>query len=406
MHPVFDARGRLVLYLATWLPIAGLLAALLAQDGIAWLEAVLLAGPLALIYAFICLAAWYPSRALPLRHALLWRVISTHALAAVLSSSIWQLAGAGWSLVLDRSGLFAGAYSRYGERLTLFFIFGLLLYLLAAAASYLGIAFESSRAAEKLALDAQQREAMAARELELGRSFQRRLLPPQSQQREGYRLATRNLPAQGVAGDFYDYFELPDGRLALAVADVSGKGIAASLVMATVKAVLPLLAAERSVVETLAELNRRLASELSAREFVALTLAFLDPRSGVLELANAGLPDPYVVTGGQAPRMLEVPQPRLPLGLRKEITYGSIEARLAPGEALLMLTDGLPEAPITEGEPLGYEALGELIGGCAGEPDTWLDDLFQRVEAATLDRRDDDWTALLVRPTLGSTSDS
>ncbi len=398
MHPVFAARRRLVLYLASWLPAALLLAVLLVQAGVGWSEALVLAFPLALVYAFICLAAWYPSRAVPLRHALLWRVVSAQALAALLSSSIWQLAGAGWSLLLDRNNIFAGAYSRYTERLALFFVFGLLLYLLAAAASYLGIAFENSREIEKKALEAQQREAMAARELQLGRSLQRRLLPPESRQGRDFDLAARNLPAQGVAGDFYDYFTLPDGRLALAVADVSGKGIAASLVMASVKAVLPLLAAERSVVETLAELNRRLVKELEAREFVALALAFLDPRDGRLELANAGLPDPYLLRLGLPPTPLEVPQPRLPLGLRKEINYRSLQARLGAGERLLMFTDGLPEAPIEEGEPLGYEALAELVAKSGGTPDVWLDALLRRVEEATLPRRDDDWTALVVEP--------
>ncbi|HSS44398.1 MAG TPA: SpoIIE family protein phosphatase, partial [Thermoanaerobaculia bacterium] len=110
----------------------------------------------------------------------------------------------------------------------------------------------------------------AEKELELARSIQRRLLPPAEIEGDGYRVAARNLPARFVAGDFYDVFPLSDGTVGLVVADVSGKGIGASLIMASVKSVVPLVASGRSVSETLRELNRKLSGELAAREFVAL----------------------------------------------------------------------------------------------------------------------------------------
>lgn len=396
-----------MVYLGAWLPVGLLLTVLVQQvGGVAWLLALALAFPLAQIYAFICLASWYPSRAQPLRRATVWQVLAGHALAAALSSSLWQLAGAAWALALGRLPRFAGAYDSFVQQIPLFFGLGLLLYLLAAAASYLYLAFEAFYQAERQALEARKNQELAQRELDLARSLQRRLLPPPERTGDGYRIAARNLAARFVAGDFYDYFQLPDGSLRIAVADVVGKGTAASLIMATVKAMLPLIAAERSVVETLRELNRRLAAELAEREFVALALASFDPASRRLEIANAGLPDPYHLPSGRggnpgggsagAVSTIEAPLPRLPLGLRPEVAYDSVEVELAPGERVLFLTDGLPEAPTADGEPLGYEALPRFLDHRDAEPEAWLDRLLERLREATVEEQDDDWTALVL----------
>ena len=238
----------------------------------------------------------------------------------------------------------------------------------------------------------------AERELQLARSLQSRLLPPAEIAGEGYRIAARNLAARVVAGDFYDVFRLADGAVGLAVADVVGKGMAASLIMASAKARLSLLAADRPAPETLRELNRVLASELSAREFVALVFARYDPSSGTVMLANAGLPDPYRIRKGEPPLPLAVPGPRLPLGVRREVPYEALQLRLEPGDRLLLLTDGLAEAPTPTGEPLGYAALAGLIASDRGaaSPLVWLDGLLERVRQETSPALEDDWTALLL----------
>jgi Stage II sporulation protein E (SpoIIE) len=263
----------------------------------------------------------------------------------------------------------------------------------------------------------------AEKELLLARELQGRLLPPPEIAGEGYRVAARNLPARLVAGDFYDSFLLPDGAVGVAVGDVAGKGMAAALIMASVKAMLPLVAAERSAAATLREVNRRLAAELPGREFVALALARFDPAGGRLELANAGLPDPYLLAPGQPPAPLVVPGPRLPLGVRHDVEYRSLGLCLAPGERVLLFTDGLAEAPAAGGEPLGYGALAALLaadgsggqGGGDGEgagggrdghdahdddvresPLAWIDRLLERVRGATQPLLEDDWTALVL----------
>ncbi|HEY7214827.1 MAG TPA: PP2C family protein-serine/threonine phosphatase [Thermoanaerobaculia bacterium] len=237
----------------------------------------------------------------------------------------------------------------------------------------------------------------AERELQLARDLQSRLLPPAELAGEGYRVAARNLAARVVAGDFYDVFRLADGAVGLTVADVAGKGMAASLIMASAKARLPLLAADRPAEETLRELNRVLAAELSAREFVALAFARFDPSSGALTLANAGLPDPYLLRPGEPPRPLDVPGPRLPLGARREVPYEALQLRLEPGDRLLMLTDGLAEAPTPAGEPLGYaELAGLMTMDDGGTLLGWLDGVLERVRARTGAGLEDDWTVLAV----------
>lgn len=236
----------------------------------------------------------------------------------------------------------------------------------------------------------------AEKELELARSIQERLLPADEIEGDGYRVALRNIPAHYVAGDFYDVFSLPDGALGLVVADVAGKGVGSSLIMASVKAVLPLLAAGRSVEATLEALNVKLCEELERRQFVALCFARFDPAGGEVVLANAGLPDPYLLRPGEAPATLAVPGPRLPLGLREEQSYRTLKVALKPADRLLILTDGLPEAPTAAAEPLGYERLTALFPPPGATPAAWLDDLLKAVRRVAKPEIEDDWTALLL----------
>jgi hypothetical protein len=243
---------------------------------------------------------------------------------------------------------------------------------------------ESERQAA--ALDAQA-AGFAREQLELARDLQQRLLPPPTLETDRYRVTARNVPAAYVAGDFYDFVPLGENRLLLVLADVSGKGIKAGLIMATVKAMIPLLAVEQSnPAPLLGRLNERLAGQLPTREFVAITLAIYDVERGAFTIANAGLPDPLIVASMQS---IAVAGPRYPIGIRKSLNYESVTATLAVGDRMIFFTDGLPEATIN-GEPLGYERLAAEVQRTGGD----LDALF-----AALDKlgagHDDDWTAIV-----------
>ncbi|HEV8610631.1 MAG TPA: PP2C family protein-serine/threonine phosphatase [Thermoanaerobaculia bacterium] len=240
----------------------------------------------------------------------------------------------------------------------------------------------------------------AEKELELAREIQQCLLPPQEIEGDGYRLAARNEAARFVAGDFYDVFRLADGAVGIVVADVAGKGIGASLVMASVKAMLPLIAADRTVEETLGELNRKLSADLGPREFVALAYLKYET-SGAFTLGNAGLPDPYQLAAGKPLRTLSVPGQRMPLGARGESRYEALSGRLEPGERILLLTDGLPEALMATDEPMGYPALESLLAGSDSVgPSDFLDDLFRHVREVSVPTIQDDLTALVLERRL------
>jgi serine phosphatase RsbU (regulator of sigma subunit) len=245
------------------------------------------------------------------------------------------------------------------------------------------------------------------RELEMARDVQRRLLPPSELAGAGWELAARCLPARVVAGDFYDVLRRADGSVDVVVADVAGKGFAAALIMASVKAMLPFVTAGVGVAEALSDLNRHLAPEFGRGEFVALALARYHPAERRVELANAGAPDPYLVQAGRPPRSLPVPGPRLPLGIRPEIVYASRTATVGEGESLLLLTDGLPEARDPAGEPLGYESLEETLGEPSAaesptdSPARWLSNLFDSVGQRSGHIPEDDWTAAILVPRPG-----
>jgi len=112
----------------------------------------------------------------------------------------------------------------------------------------------------------------AEKELEIAREMQQRLLPPPLVERDGFRVTARTHAAHIVGGDFYDVLRLSDDQTAIIAADVSGKGIAASLIMASCKAMIPFLAANGSAAEVMRELNARLCEQLQRREFVAMEI--------------------------------------------------------------------------------------------------------------------------------------
>jgi len=253
---------------------------------------------------------------------------------------------------------------------------------------------------ESLQLEKLVAQELGRRELEMARDVQRRLLPPSEVAGPGWEVAARCLPARVVAGDFYDILRHADGRVDVVVADVAGKGFAASLIMASVKAMLPFVNADGGVSDLLVRLNGRLALELGRGEFVALAVARYSPTERLVELANAGAPDPYLMRTGQPPQPLSVPGPRLPLGVREEVAYASRTVEVVADDRLLLLSDGLPEARDAAGEPLGYQALEAMLGRepSTGSPSSWLTGLFDRVQRHTTRAPEDDWTAAMLVP--------
>ena len=153
LHPILSNRQRLGLYLIAWLVFGGLLAALIAwptQEG--WQGAAALAIPLALLYAFVCLSAWYPCRVNPVEETGVLSLIWIHVPAALLAGGFWVVLALGWSLVLTKAAPALRAADIFAASWVLILVVGTLLYLVAVILHYLLIAFETSRAADARAL--------------------------------------------------------------------------------------------------------------------------------------------------------------------------------------------------------------------------------------------------------------
>ncbi len=151
MHPLLARRERLGIYALVWLAIGVLLQLLLVTVGHAgWLETLALVAPLCVIYAFVCLAAWYPVAATPVNGLdALPRALITHLAAAFLLSGAWSLLGALQAYLLGHLGPFKGFYERFRVQGTVLFGVGVLLYLLSVVLHYALLAAEASRLAEK-----------------------------------------------------------------------------------------------------------------------------------------------------------------------------------------------------------------------------------------------------------------
>jgi two-component system, LytTR family, sensor histidine kinase AlgZ len=164
MHPIFSHLRRLGLYLLAWIPIAGMLAYLLTIPGqITPREAVTLAIPLSLIYAFVCLSSWYSCRGNSLEKYGLGRLISTHVTAALIASIIWAFVAVAFASSLSKMPAFAGLSARFRPEIPVIVGSGLLLYLLSVTFFYIIIAVDLSRDAEARVMQA----SVLARDAEL-----------------------------------------------------------------------------------------------------------------------------------------------------------------------------------------------------------------------------------------------
>jgi sigma-B regulation protein RsbU (phosphoserine phosphatase) len=214
-------------------------------------------------------------------------------------------------------------------------------------------------------------------ELEVARELQADLLPSAAPPLAGWRFAHSYRTAAEVGGDYYDFTPLPDGRLALAVGDASGHGMAAGLVMAianaTLKTALDLDPAPASVA---ALVNRTICRTGTRRTFLSLFYALLDPATGRLEFVGAGHPFPLLLR--RDGRIEELGQGGLPLGLRQPLAPATGETALAPGDLLVLFTDGLVEATDAGGQrAFGFDRLADLVR-TGGSPQT----IHDRVLAA------------------------
>ncbi|OAN44581.1 stage II sporulation protein E [Chloroflexus islandicus] len=204
---------------------------------------------------------------------------------------------------------------------------------------------------------AQRRAREIEQELQLARDIQQGLLLEAAPHLPGWEVTAISLPARDLGGDLYDFLPLADGRHGIMIGDVSGKGLPAALRMAVARTVFRHEARRNAdPATTLAAVNRGVLSEIP-HGMVTMLYLQLEPRSGVICCANAGHTFPLIVTD----ELRELEVSGLPLGVDHESEYTELSAAIAPGESLLLYTDGLIEAEGPDGQILGFERLAALV---------------------------------------------
>ena len=232
---------------------------------------------------------------------------------------------------------------------------------LASVASQAGIAIHAAQMHENAL-----RQRSVERDLEVAHEVQRGFLPEHPPDVDGYQFYDYYEPANHVGGDYYDYIRLPDGRVAVIVADVVGHGIAAALLMAKLSAESRYsLASEENVATAVIKLNDGM-SRLGLDRFVTMIVTVLDPRTHEVTIVNAGHMAPMLrrADGG-----VEEPGDDLaglPLGITAGLEYQQLTVKLEPGEMIVLYTDGINEAMSTDGEMYSIDRIRRIVADAGG----------------------------------------
>jgi serine phosphatase RsbU (regulator of sigma subunit)/ketosteroid isomerase-like protein len=253
------------------------------------------------------------------------------------------------------------------------------------------------RIEERLEQEIRERERVE-QELHVARRIQQASLPKEVPTLEGWQISPLYQPAREVGGDFYDFFELPDGRLGIVVGDATGKGVPAALVMASTRSMLRAVAqaSNYSPGEVLRRVNDPLVTDIPPNMFITCFYCILDPESGRLKYANAGHDLPYLHRRrGEAE---ELRARGMPLGLMAGMDYEEKEIVLEAGEATLFYSDGLVEAHDPEGQKFSFPRLRALIAEHAEKESlekVLLEELYSFVGEGW--EQEDDITLLALR---------
>ena len=197
-------------------------------------------------------------------------------------------------------------------------------------------------------------------ELRIAQLIQQQFLPKQLPRLQGWHVAAFYRAAQEVGGDFYDFFDLPGGKIGIVVGDVTGHGVPAALVMATTRSLIrsdaPRQVSPSAVLE---RANDFLESDIPANMFVTCLYAVLEPATGRLVFANAGHDLPYVRSADGS--VVELRATGMPLGAMPAMRYDEKETTLAPGDVLLLHSDGVAEAHGPGRAMFGFPRMRELM---------------------------------------------
>jgi sigma-B regulation protein RsbU (phosphoserine phosphatase) len=196
-------------------------------------------------------------------------------------------------------------------------------------------------------------------EISLARRIQASFLPEAVPEFSGWQLAATLEPARQIAGDFYDFIPLPDGRMAILIADVADKGFGPALYMALSRTLIRTYATqyESQPAEVLSAANRRIILDARANLFVTVFYGVLDLTNGELIYANAGHTPPYLFHSEKSGAFTTLKNTGMPLGIDEDSLWGQEEVIISPGDILLLYTDGVTDAQNEQGEFIDRRAI-------------------------------------------------
>jgi serine phosphatase RsbU (regulator of sigma subunit) len=250
--------------------------------------------------------------------------------------------------------------------------------------------------------EAETRAKVAALEhdLEIARSIQQGLLPASPPQVDRFDIAGWNKPADETGGDYYDWQQLPDGRITVTIADVTGHGIGSALCMAACRSYARVgFVIEPDLSKLLGRMSELLYKDLPTEKFVTLAAGILNPQDATLQLASAGH-GPILFYSAAEDRFTSLDAQGPPLGLLPRISYGAPKTmNFGLGDILVLVTDGFVEWANTQDEDFGADRLMEVVRASRGKPAaTIISDLYSAVlKFAGSIPQADDLTALVVR---------
>lgn len=247
------------------------------------------------------------------------------------------------------------------------------------------------------AAESKQRLASIQVELDTARKMQQSILPDQFPNNEHYEIYASMVPARAVGGDFYDVIRLEDGKIGIAIADVSGKGIPAGLFMMTTRTLLKGAAIGcDGPGETLRETNSQLADINESMMFVTIFYAEYDFRDNTLKYANGGHNPPLIVKPGAVPTELELPHD-VALGLVGDLSYEEYSIELDKGDHVVLYTDGVNEAETRDASFFGMERFKNLFKETPPSAKETTDQIFEAIDGFVGDfDQSDDITCLTL----------
>lgn len=271
------------------------------------------------------------------------------------------------------------------------------LQLLQSVAMQTGLALENSQLTQAIASEVAQRERMN-RELEIAREVQERLFPQSYPAMAGLDYAGRCRPALGVGGDYYDFLELPDGSLGIGIGDVSGKGIPAALLMASLQASLrgQTISGQPDLAKLMTNVNKLIFETSPSNRYATFFYGQYEPATRLLTYVNGGHNPPMIFRDGEVLR-LEEGGPVV--GLFKPSRYSQASVQMAGGDVMVLFTDGISEAMNLADEEWDEERLMASVRDCWRRPAIEMIDCLMRDADAFVAGapQHDDMTIMIVK---------